>query len=90
MLTPDESPAYTTVIGCRCGKTFLLDIPAGAVKSPRETLGAFHRRVAVAVTELDSRSPLPCCRRGKTPTQTAAPACTGRAGCSPHPAPHQQ
>ena len=37
MPNPDGSPAYTTVIGCNCGKAFLLDIPAGAVKNSQVT-----------------------------------------------------
>lgn len=56
----DTSPrTYKVFKGNTAGQIIEMEIPVDAIQSPRETLAAFHRRVATAarISKQETRTP---------------------------------
>lgn len=72
-MTEQAKTTYTVHKGTNRGEHIEMDIPVDAVKSPRETEAAFHRRVAVAVrvTKPECRTSSACCCRGPRSTSSS-------------------
>lgn len=72
-MTATKHPSYTVLKADTSGRVFELTIPADAVKSPRETNAAFHRRVATGERDIASGTRTSACTGGPHSEQLLPP-----------------